>query len=297
MDENRSTTPPLPPPEPSETLQPDQPAHAHARHESPPPSAQREAQEVSGKAMELEAQSPEPRMDPSRQNSKLPRPAHSRTPEPLRAIQISSHQTYSAGLAHAAHLAPERSSTPDTPGAGNLSPFDWDDLEARFEKALASANQHENELMAEFESLVKASHNIPDRLWRGSANAQHLQYFKIWASTAAAHDNERASKRWVQTRRLVVLEDKADVFCSRLQTRTHFVKLREEDLASKKQNCKFASHNLVLISERADLCGPRRTSSISFSERHGTVAPGPDLTHFTSQASLQTFWCLDGGYL
>lgn len=172
MDEKcRSTTPPAPPPEPSEILLTSQ--HAHAQHEPPPPGAQREAQEATGEGMEHETQLQEPRMDLSRQ-SKLPRPANSKTPELPRAIQISSHQMnghgYSGSLSHAAHLAPERSRTPDTPGAGSLSPFDWDDLEARFEKALASANEHEDGLMGEFESLVRVNHRMPTWLvfWQDS---------------------------------------------------------------------------------------------------------------------------------
>jgi hypothetical protein len=44
--------------------------------------------------------------------------------------------------------------SPSTPG--HLPPFDWDEFEARYEQALAEANQQEQELLAEFENLVKA---------------------------------------------------------------------------------------------------------------------------------------------
>lgn len=65
--------------------------------------------------------------------------------------------------------------TPSTPGT--VTNYDWDDLESRFEQALTDANEHEKELLAEFEHLVK--------------------YFNVWASAASAHDNERATKRFV----------------------------------------------------------------------------------------------------
>lgn len=119
--------------------------------------------------------------------SRLPRPAQSKTPEPNRTIQISNQtngpaqqkahtngHSHAAAVSHAPHLAPERSATPGSP-IGNLNSFDWEDLEARFEKALADANETEQGLMDEFERLIK--------------------YFNVWASTASAHDNERAAKR------------------------------------------------------------------------------------------------------
>jgi uncharacterized protein YeaO (DUF488 family) len=49
--------------------------------------------------------------------------------------------------------AAERS--PSTPG--HLAPFDWDDFEARYEEALADADRNEQELLKEFEELVKVS--------------------------------------------------------------------------------------------------------------------------------------------
>lgn len=127
-------------------------------------------------------------MDPNH-HSKLPRLANSKTPEPLRIAQINHQQTnghgHGGGLAQAAHLVPERSSTPTTPG-GSLSPFDWDDLETRFEKALADANHHEEGLMAEFESLVKVNRveaSIPlsvTQLTRTSV-LQHLGNYGVCA--------------------------------------------------------------------------------------------------------------------
>lgn len=187
MDKSRSTTPPLPPPESSETLQ-QQPAELS---HSTPPSAQPEIQEGPAAPMEIDGQENEEtqdiRIEPVPQ-SRLPRPAHSRTPEPNRVIHVS-HQTnghaqsnglanghsHAAAVSHAPHLAPERLAVPDSP-IGNLSAFDWEYLEARFEKALADANDTEQGLMEEFERLIK--------------------YFNVWASAASAHDNERAAKRY-----------------------------------------------------------------------------------------------------
>ncbi|KAI7786731.1 hypothetical protein LA080_002842 [Diaporthe eres] len=191
-----STTPPLPPAESPDGHLPDRSSH------SPPVSAELECQY---EEEELEAEhgdtgGRDARMDSSPHQSRLPRPANSKTPEP-RIVTLSKptstkHRSQVNGLAHAAHLAAERSATPDTPGTvRSIASFDWEDLEARFEAALADANQNEQVLMAEFEALVR--------------------YFNIWASAASAHDNERATKR--------------------LQTRTQYVQLREADLEKKKQ--------------------------------------------------------------
>lgn len=146
-----------------------------------PPSAQKEVQEDPVVAMETEGQEKQDNQTEAAPPSRLPRPAHSKTPEPIRVIQLS-HQTnghtnghsHAAAVAHAPHLAPERTATPGSP-IGNLLSFDWEDLEARFEKALDDANIKEQGLVDEFEGLIR--------------------YFNVWASTASAHDNERASKR------------------------------------------------------------------------------------------------------
>lgn len=186
MDKSRSTTPPLPPPESSETLQ-QQPAELS---HSTPPSAQPEIQEDTSAPMDIDDQDNEENHDiriETVPQSRLPRPAHSKTPEPNRVIHVS-HQTnghaqpsglanghsHAAAVSHAPHLASGRLAVPESP-IGNLTAFDWEDLEARFEKALADANDTEQGLMDEFERLIK--------------------YFNVWASAASAHDNERAAKR------------------------------------------------------------------------------------------------------
>ncbi|EOO00752.1 hypothetical protein UCRPA7_3649 [Phaeoacremonium minimum UCRPA7] len=84
--------------------------------------------------------------------------------------------------------------SPSTPG--HLAPFDWEEFESRYEQALSDANQQEQDLLGEFERLVK--------------------YFNVWASAASAHDNERAHKR--------------------LQTRERYVQIEESNLVQKKKH-------------------------------------------------------------
>lgn len=43
--------------------------------------------------------------------------------------------------------------SPSTPG--RLAPFDWEDFENRYHKALADADQQESELLEDFDQLVK----------------------------------------------------------------------------------------------------------------------------------------------
>ncbi|KAF7522690.1 hypothetical protein G7054_g12046 [Neopestalotiopsis clavispora] len=103
---------------------------------------------------------------------------------------------------------------PGSPGA--LAPFDWEDFENRYEKALTEADQKEADLVAEFEQLV--------------------QYFNVWASASSSHDSERAVKR--------------------LQTRTRYVHLSENRLKEKKEHLHevvkaFKSALLLLSTERS----------------------------------------------
>jgi hypothetical protein len=46
--------------------------------------------------------------------------------------------------------------TPNTPAV--LGPFDWDDFEARYEKALVEADEQEREVLKEAENLAKVRH-------------------------------------------------------------------------------------------------------------------------------------------
>lgn len=79
--------------------------------------------------------------------STQPKPQGSRaqvkTPEPRQSKERMNGQKEMA----------ERS--PSTPG--HLAPFDWDEFEARYEEALAEADSQEQELLKEFEELVKVS--------------------------------------------------------------------------------------------------------------------------------------------
>ncbi|SPO07687.1 uncharacterized protein DNG_10382 [Cephalotrichum gorgonifer] len=84
--------------------------------------------------------------------------------------------------------------TPSTPGL--LAPFDWEDFQSRYEEALAEIDKDELAILKEFEGLSK--------------------YFNVWASSASARDNERATKR--------------------LQTRQRYVSLSEENMAQKQKH-------------------------------------------------------------
>ncbi|KAK0630125.1 hypothetical protein B0T17DRAFT_506622 [Bombardia bombarda] len=105
-----------------------------------------------------------------------------KTPEPLTSRErMNGHKE-----------STERS--PSTPG--HLAAFDWEEFEARYEEALADANNHEQELLEEFERLVR--------------------YFNVWAAAASVHDTERGIKR--------------------LQTRERYVKIAEQSLSQKKKH-------------------------------------------------------------
>ncbi|KAK2594796.1 hypothetical protein QQS21_007483 [Conoideocrella luteorostrata] len=83
-----------------------------------------------------------------------------------------------------------------SPPPADIAPFDWEDFEARYGKALRDADEEEREILKEAESLSK--------------------YFQAWASAASAHDDERAVKR--------------------LRTRQRFVNLSEEKMAQKQKH-------------------------------------------------------------
>ncbi|EEY17694.1 conserved hypothetical protein [Verticillium alfalfae VaMs.102] len=91
-------------------------------------------------------------------------------------------------------LSNGRANTPSTPGV--FTSFDWEDFEARYHKALTDADGQEQELMNEFNELVK--------------------FFNIWAASSSAHDTQRAVKR--------------------LQTRQRFVNLSEQTMAQRQQH-------------------------------------------------------------
>ncbi|PHH71462.1 hypothetical protein CDD82_6497 [Ophiocordyceps australis] len=97
----------------------------------------------------------------------------------------------------------ESSSTP-----GQLSAFDWDDYESRYEKALNEAAEHEGEILREANSLSKVN---TLRVCRLPMLRCDMQYFDAWASAASSHDDERALKRLRTRQRYINLaEEKAD---------------------------------------------------------------------------------------
>lgn len=107
--------------------------------------------------------------------------------------QSSSHSDATKTPEPRRDQPPANAGTPSTPGT--LTSFDWRDFEARYEKALSDADESEREILKEAENLSK--------------------YFKVWASAASSHDDERAVKR--------------------LRTRQRFVNLAEEKM-DQKQN-------------------------------------------------------------
>ncbi|KAF5658315.1 hypothetical protein FHETE_9969 [Fusarium heterosporum] len=121
--------------------------------------------------------------------------ANSRTPEPQIDRQASN------------------SDSPDTPGV--LDSFDWDEFEARYEAALRDADEQEREILKEADVLSKVIYRMAVKHAMG-LKLMHRKYFKVWASAASAHDDERAAKR--------------------LQTRRRFVNLSEERMERKQEH-------------------------------------------------------------
>lgn len=110
--------------------------------------------------------------------------------------------------------------TPNPPAV--LEPFDWDDFEARYEKALAEAEGQEREVLKEAESLFRVSHSALFYQFDMTYTKQtmmHIQYFEAWSSAASAHDDKRAVKR--------------------LQTRQRYINISEQRMAQKQQHCEY----------------------------------------------------------
>ncbi|KAH7156331.1 hypothetical protein EDB81DRAFT_880654 [Dactylonectria macrodidyma] len=131
---------------------------------------------------------------------------------------------------------PADSDTPSTPGT--LTAFDWEDFETRYEKALRDAEEHEEAILRDAGTLSK--------------------YFKVWASAASAHDDERAAKR--------------------LQTRRRFVNLSEEKMAQKQQHYDevddlFGFHETHFGQDAVALFGD------TFIDRSGEHQPHDDMTY------------------
>lgn len=74
-------------------------------------------------------------------------------------------------------LANTTQTTPSTPGL--LPPFDWDDFQSRYEKALAEADTHERAVLDEFERLSKVKGSLyPLTVSSSQLIADHL-FFSI----------------------------------------------------------------------------------------------------------------------
>lgn len=108
-------------------------------------------------------------------------------------------------------LANGQANTPSTPGT--FATFDWEEFEARYVQALEKADGQEEELLREFDELVKV---LPILARAPTSNADSRKYFNNWAASSSAHDTERAIKR--------------------LQTRQRFVNLSEQTMAKRQQH-------------------------------------------------------------
>lgn len=125
---------------------------------------------------------------------------------PSRTQVLKGEEITNGGHARGYQQHHRRAQTPETQkrrsdrsemtSPGHLAPFDWEDFNDRYEKALQEADDKERQMLEEFGQLVK--------------------YFNVWASASSTHDNERAVKR--------------------LQTRERYVSLSEQSLSQKKQH-------------------------------------------------------------
>ncbi|GAP84396.1 putative DNA double-strand break repair Rad50 ATPase [Rosellinia necatrix] len=145
--------------------------------------------------IEQSAQSPDDatvRLDPHGSPSRSQFPS---AEEPPNGGHHKTHQ-HDHHRAQTPETQKRRNDRSEMPSPGRLAPFDWEDFEDRYEKALQEAGEKERQMLEEFAQLVK--------------------YFNVWASASSSHDNERAVKR--------------------LRTRERYVRLSEQSLAQKKQH-------------------------------------------------------------
>ncbi|KAK4233096.1 hypothetical protein C8A03DRAFT_19753 [Achaetomium macrosporum] len=122
------------------------------------------------------------------------RPCRSAHSKNLDSTLIASASPYSQPSSQTQGHGDAGERSPSTPG--HLAPFDWNEFEARYEEALVDADRQEQELLKEFEKLVK--------------------FFNVWAYAASVHDTERGVKR--------------------LQTRERYLKIAEHRLSQKKKH-------------------------------------------------------------
>ena len=88
---------------------------------------------------------------PPQQQTQIPRPDQSAA---LRVNTLARRsRTRTPDVPKGRANKPDVASSPSTPG--HIVPFDWDDFEMRYQKALDEADEHEKELLDEFDHLVK----------------------------------------------------------------------------------------------------------------------------------------------
>ncbi|KAK7984986.1 hypothetical protein PG988_002608 [Apiospora saccharicola] len=138
----------------------------------------------------------QPSRQHSRQQSRQPSPDKSPKKSPTKSPTKSSVKSQVLAKPQQQEDDLENAPLKQTRHAWAHCPFDWDDFEVRYQKALSEADEKEKAILEEFDQLVK--------------------YFNVWASASSSHDNERAVKR--------------------LQTRTRFVHLSEQKLNQKKEH-------------------------------------------------------------
>ncbi len=103
------------------------------------------------------------RLLPQTFQPKLPSQQRSHS-EPAGDIQDRRYQTRTPELQKRRSTKTDVQRSPSSPG--HIAPFDWDDFELRYQKALGEADEQEKELLVEFDQLVK--------VWREQAK----DYFK-----------------------------------------------------------------------------------------------------------------------
>lgn len=109
----------------------------------------------------------EPVGDTSRHPAQgMDRPSGSAPPD---AVQSTAQQEARASSRAASEpikldlfLAQQQQNGRDTPSTSSQLPdFDWEDFEARYERALEDADEHEREILKEAESLSKVRPQCP----------------------------------------------------------------------------------------------------------------------------------------
>jgi hypothetical protein len=120
-----------------------------------------------------------------------------------------------------------------SPG-GKLAPFDWEEFELRYQKALQEADEHERELLGEFERLVGVR--------KSNSAIRKSGTFSDEAHSTSMHGlrlRPRTTMRGQSRGMLVIPFQLAPrLIRFRLQTRERYVRLSEQSMSQKKQHRK-----------------------------------------------------------